>query len=269
MSETFLKLKNNKAPFSDKTTSASNNQSEISTDKIDNILEVEFEWTEGGKEVFLSGNFISWDKRYLMKKEKDKFVLKLNLSEGEYKYKFIVDGQWKIDESKQKCKENDGVENNIIKVKFPQNIQIISSSSLKDNKNSNQNFDKEKEQKPQPKTKTNLKKSKNKNKNKTQKNEEEGYGCNYDDLSIMKPIPPKCPLLYNHHYNFSNLKNYSFTNESFGEMQKEKVPNIYYNHLMINKFEKTLNYISTSMTTRNSKNKGKLLTMIFYSPLNH
>ena len=54
-------------------------------------------WSEGGKEVFLTGNFCNWNKFYLMKKDsKDEyFYFILYLSKGLHQFKFKVDGQWR------------------------------------------------------------------------------------------------------------------------------------------------------------------------------
>ena len=54
-------------------------------------------WSEGGKEVFLTGNFCNWNKFYLMKKDsKDEFFyFILYIPKGLHQFKFKVDGQWK------------------------------------------------------------------------------------------------------------------------------------------------------------------------------
>ncbi|KAG8146178.1 hypothetical protein E2320_012554 [Naja naja] len=57
-----------------------------------------FRWTGGGKEVYLSGSFNSWNKLPLTRSHNN-FVAILDLPEGEHQYKFYVDGQWTHDPS--------------------------------------------------------------------------------------------------------------------------------------------------------------------------
>ena len=54
-------------------------------------------WTEGGKEVYLTGTFCNWNKFYLMKKDNkdENFYYLLDLPKGFHQFKFKVDGLWK------------------------------------------------------------------------------------------------------------------------------------------------------------------------------
>jgi hypothetical protein len=86
------------------------------------------------------------------------------------------------------------------------------------------------------------------------------------NISCMAEKPPIIPNLYEHDYNLKNKNIY--ISETFGELNKEAVPIIFYNHLMVgenrNNFannKKT--YFKTSVTHRNKK---KMLTIIYYSP---
>ena len=86
------------------------------------------------------------------------------------------------------------------------------------------------------------------------------------NISCMAEKPPIIPNLYEHDYNLQNKNIY--ISETFGELNKEAVPIIFYNHLMVgenrNNFannKKT--YFKTSVTHRNKK---KMLTIIYYSP---
>ena len=86
------------------------------------------------------------------------------------------------------------------------------------------------------------------------------------NISCMLEKPPNIPNLYEHDYNLQN-KNINIS-ETFGELNKETVPIIFYNHLMVienrNNFpnnKKT--YFKASITHRNKK---KMLTIIYYSP---
>ena len=84
----------------------------------------------------------------------------------------------------------------------------------------------------------------------------------------MKNCPPKIPDLFKNIYNLDkkNIINNSNT-KAFGKLNKETIPIVFYNHLMMNenykKFSKNKNYFKSSITQRNKK---KLLTILYYSP---
>ena len=76
------------------------------------------------------------------------------------------------------------------------------------------------------------------------------------------------PQLFCHNYNFEENKNISKSNEAFGKLNKDRVPIIFYAHLLINKSNKKIvinknKYIKTSIS---QSNKQKLLTIVYYSP---
>jgi len=53
---------------------------------------------KNAKEVILAGSFNNWSETdYVMTKTKKGWIFKTKLSGGKYHYKFIVDGQWKLD----------------------------------------------------------------------------------------------------------------------------------------------------------------------------
>ena len=57
----------------------------------------------GGKhEVYLAGDFNNWSESATPMKEKSGvYEVTINLKNGEYAYKYIVDGQWIVDESSE------------------------------------------------------------------------------------------------------------------------------------------------------------------------
>ena len=84
------------------------------------------------------------------------------------------------------------------------------------------------------------------------------------NISCMIERPPKIPSLYEHDYNLQSKK----LGEVYGELNKETVPIIFYNHLMVDKNNKKFTdnkktYFKSSITHRNKK---KMLTIIYYSP---
>ena len=92
---TFSPEKRNLRSYSGKNLKNKNNLSlQISPYKKEKTKII---WSEGGKEIFLTGNFCNWNKFYLMKKDsKDEyFYFILYLPKGLHQFKFKVDGQWK------------------------------------------------------------------------------------------------------------------------------------------------------------------------------
>ena len=71
------------------------------------------------KEVYLLGDFNQWNpKKHPMKREgQNKWVASVVLPEGQYEYKFLVDGQWVEDPlNEQVCRNCFGTHNNIFNV---------------------------------------------------------------------------------------------------------------------------------------------------------
>ena len=75
--------------------------------------------------------------------------------------------------------------------------------------------------------------------------------------------PPKIPSLFLKDYDYENKNIFSHSNDTGGFIiESKKISNVFYNHLLINK-KNNKRYIITSL---NKKNKGKLLTLLFYTP---
>ena len=85
-----------------------------------------------------------------------------------------------------------------------------------------------------------------------------------NDIKCLKEYPPKKPELYNHEYKLSNKLKLFKENEKFGILNKDIIPNIFYNHFMIGvnnkKFKKNCIYTITQ------RNKKKLITIVYYLP---
>lgn len=83
----------------------------------------------------------------------------------------------------------------------------------------------------------------------------------------MREKPPIKPELFSHLYIFNNKKTLCKENENFLIKQKGRIPNVFYNHFLINNniynFDNKYNYNKISMTQRN---KNKLITIIYYTP---
>ena len=75
--------------------------------------------------------------------------------------------------------------------------------------------------------------------------------------------PPNISPLFIGNYNYENKNIFSHSNNTGGNIKEsKKIPNNFYNHLLINN-EKNERYITTSL---NKNNRGKLSTFIFYAP---
>ena len=100
-------------------------------------------------------------------------------------------------------------------------------------------------------------------------NTNEMYTQDKEIVKNMKEYPPNIPSLYAHDYNLVKENDIDKKSESFGKMNRDSVPIIFYNHLMIGRKGDIKNvnnkkrYLKTSITQRNKK---KLLTIIYCSP---
>jgi hypothetical protein len=86
-----------------------------SSKPAENKIPTVFKWKGGGKSVKISGSFNNWGTKIPMVKSTNNFYTIIDLPEGEHKYKFIVDGSWKIDNS-QPTAEFRGNDVNVITV---------------------------------------------------------------------------------------------------------------------------------------------------------
>lgn len=148
--------------------------------------------------------------------------------------------------------------NNLKDRKYEENSQIIKSPEYNKNNNILEN-------KVQKDKNNNIIFRKNNEKEKKVKNSDL-YGQNYN-LEILRENPPRSPDLFYHKYNFTNQKVLSKDNENFNVLNKNNIPNVFYNHLVINEnnigFNNRCKYKKISITKRN---KNRLLTIIYYSP---
>mmetsp|Transcript_23536 Transcript_23536/g.38672 ORF Transcript_23536/g.38672 Transcript_23536/m.38672 type:complete len:828 (-) Transcript_23536:774-3257(-) len=75
---------------------------------------VTFIWPETLATVLVAGDFNSWKGQALQKSEEGQ-SLSVFLKPGRYQYKFIVDGRWKVDETKPIVQHN-GNKNNVVSI---------------------------------------------------------------------------------------------------------------------------------------------------------
>ena len=84
------------------------------------------------------------------------------------------------------------------------------------------------------------------------------------NLSCMKKLPPKLPEVLNFETFMQNKSKGTKSIETYGQLSKGKIPNIFFGHLMVNCSIRKNRYLRSSMTQRN---KNKLLTILYYKPL--
>ncbi|GEM_PF-533151 len=78
-----------------------------------------FTWnaTPETKKVYLVGDFNEWDTQSeSMTKRKGQFSKTMRLAPGQYQYKFVVDGEWKVDPAAPLVRSGLGSTNNVITV---------------------------------------------------------------------------------------------------------------------------------------------------------
>jgi len=75
---------------------------------------------EPGSDVYVAGSFNGWNPSGKKMKEKDpgEYAITMLLPEGDYEYKFVLDGRWQADPSSEKWAPNPyGSLNSVLKVR--------------------------------------------------------------------------------------------------------------------------------------------------------
>ena len=93
---------------------------------------------------------------------------------------------------------------------------------------------------------------------------------NLDNTINIKKCLNKYPPKMNHHYNqtfrFQNKNTFTQVNDTLGNINNEKTPNIFLNHLLFKRFpnNSTENYVTLSLAQRK---KSKNIILTYYSPV--
>lgn len=103
------------------------------------LLPTVFKWEGGGKEVFITGTFNNWQTKIpLVKSSHDgEFLTIIDLPEGEYQYRFYVDGNMCVDNNEPVVTNDKGTQNNVISVK-KSDFEVFEALAL-DSLNTNSN----------------------------------------------------------------------------------------------------------------------------------
>jgi hypothetical protein len=92
------------------------------------------------------------------------------------------------------------------------------------------------------------------------------YGQNYN-LENMRKMAPKANELFYHIYNIKNINIYIKDNETLGNLNKDIIPNVFYNHMIYNRdnsiIDNKCKYLKSCILQRNKK---KLSSIIYYFP---
>ena len=242
-------------------------------------------WEKGGNEVYITGSFCNWEKRFKMiKNQNNIFEQEFILPKGKYEFKFIVDGQWRCSSFYELKTDNSGNKNNFIdttNININANININNDNV--DNKELNNSiiiFSKGKT--PSIKSRGDIEEMKkkysnlypyeeqlnseapkipdvyeismdldvNSNQKYIGKEDHIGFYLNNNDESFKKILPPFHSYL-NHLFSLKNDKNFRSNNKKDGDV------NI--------KINNNKTYFGINC---NVKVKNKYLSIIYYSPLN-
>lgn len=91
-----------------------------------------------------------------------------------------------------------------------------------------------------------------------------GQNCN---LEYFRKNPPKAPELFDHIYNIKNNNVFTKDNETLGSLNKDIIPNVFYNHMIYNRdnsiIDNKCKYLKSCILQRNKK---KLSSIIYYFP---
>jgi len=85
------------------------------------LVEVSIRWRGEGDTVSVAGEFNKWDPQHLNKQGDGSWVTKLRLSPGKYMYKFVVDGEWVINQDMPTTADGEGNRNNLLEVEDGEN----------------------------------------------------------------------------------------------------------------------------------------------------
>ena len=255
------------------------NSDQVTQEKTESEVQnknlIRFYWREGGNEVFITGSFCEWSKRFKMYKNKnDIFEVELFLAKGLYQFKFIVDNIWRCSSDYPQMKDAQGIYNNYIE---SSNINMINNLNNNSNKNVIKeniisNFTKEKIQIVQKESIDELKKK---------------YSNIYPNREQLNPEAPKTPDVLEISLDFNDNSNQKYLgNKEFLEFSiinfDDSFKNIlqlfhpYLNHIFTNNYIKYKKEDDNRIKNRikyigincNVKVKNKYVSIIYYSPVN-
>ena len=92
-------------------------------------------------------------------------------------------------------------------------------------------------------------------------------GSNKIKDEILKPFPPKTPILLENIYIFSeNNDNKFISHDCYIKLNKSKIYNNFYNHFFIRNNERRKGNITYTSCSTTNRIRGKLLTILYFCP---
>jgi len=80
------------------------------------LVDMSIRWRGDGDNVKVAGEFNNWEPQDLNKQEDGSWVVKLSLAPGKYMYKFVVGGEWVVNQDMPTVSDEQGNSNNQIEV---------------------------------------------------------------------------------------------------------------------------------------------------------
>jgi len=80
------------------------------------LVELSIRWRGEGDNVKVAGEFNNWDPQDLTKQDDGSWIVKLSLAPGKYMYKFVVEGEWVVNQDMPIVSDDQGNTNNQIEV---------------------------------------------------------------------------------------------------------------------------------------------------------
>ena len=241
------------------------------TENIANDLKIPtlFQWKEKGNNIIITGSFCGWNRKFPMKKNEnnDIYELLLYLPQGEYQFKFIVDGIWKCSNFYKTVSDQNGNTNNYL------DNTIELNKKIREIKNNDICLDKNALKKKYEEDKISINISKN-NVNSSDKMKKI-YGIYFPQKEQLNLEPPRLPQNYILPIDMCNFVNIGNKNFIYDKMKNNLIkmnykitkspPHIYLNHIF-NNCNESEKYIRSNI---NFRVRSKFTCLIYYNPKKH
>ena len=251
------------------------------TENIDNLMNrvpYKFEWKGEGNQVLLTGDFLDWKGKIIMKKNENTgyFEVVIPLERKKHRFKFIVDGNWTCTNQYPTEPDEHNNLNNFISLNDyypPKEIPMSKVENIMKNKiNLNESIKTEEEN--NIKNKINVKKEEQRKKL---------YNCKYPLINELNTLAPIIMLHYKPIFFLDYPSRQDFIKQKEGTnflTYKEKnfnTENNTYKKIMTCPHEKLMHFCVNLDDIKNIdndffrlcttvRNKHKFLTLIYYKP---
>ena len=251
------------------------------TENIDNLMNrvpYKFEWKGEGNQVLLTGDFLDWKGKIIMKKNENTgyFEVVIPLERKKHRFKFIVDGNWACTNQYPTEPDEHNNLNNFISLNDyypPKEILMPKVENIMKNKiNLNESIKTEEE--------NNIK---NKIIVKKEEQRKKLYNCKYPLINELNTLAPIIMLHYKPIFFLDYPSRQDFIKQKEGTnflTYKEKnfnTENNTYKKIMTCPHEKLMHFCANLDDIRNIdndffrlcttvRNKHKFLTLIYYKP---